>query len=127
MFWKQKIRMPSFGPAQARNPQFWKFFSGKNFNNKVINEFHLLTQDLYHQAAGALLFWDYLNNNCQFGIKKLFWGYFGQAQARLLVTGVNDNFPTNTEFAYCQNKDMVKRWSVYLERFSRNSPGSEKS
>ena len=56
--------MSPFGPAQARNPRFWKFFSGENLNNKMINALHLLTQDLYHYAADALLFWDYLNKNC---------------------------------------------------------------
>ena len=32
-----------------------------------------------------------------------------QARARLLVTGVNDDLPTNTAFTYCHNKDVVER------------------
>ena len=55
------------------------------------------------------------------GIKKLFWVNFGQSQAwaglgkpgqawaRLLVTGVNDDLPINIAFVYSHNKDTVKR------------------
>ena len=32
-----------------------------------------------------------------------------QARARLLVTGVNDDLPANTAFAYCHNIDVVER------------------
>ena len=38
-----------------------------------------------------------------------------QARARLLVTGVNHDLPTNTAFTYCHNKDQVSTLNGFQE------------